>query len=80
MSMAGGVMRMRPLAEGLVLPPHGEVRLAPGGYHIMLIGLRSPLRSGARVRLDLRFERVGRISLNLPVEIRPDAPNPHMGM
>ena len=80
MSMAGGVMRKRPLTEGLPLPPHAEARLAPGSFHIMLIGLRRPLSAGTRITLSLRFERAGPVTLTLPVEVRPDAPNAHMGM
>ena len=80
MSMAGGVMRMRPLTDGLSLPAHAEARLAPGGFHIMLIGLRRPLSVGTRITLNLRFERAGPVTLTVPVEVRPDAHNAHMGM
>src|SRR5215475_797352 len=39
MAMAGGVMTMRPVDGGLVIPPGGSVTLAPGGSHLMFIGL-----------------------------------------
>ena len=51
MSMQEGVMRMRRL-DSLDLPAGREVRLAPGGIHLMLAGLRHPLRAGASVKLS----------------------------
>ena len=40
--MDGDVMRMRPV-DGIVIPADGEAVLEPGGFHIMLIGLKAPL-------------------------------------
>ncbi len=68
MSMDGGVMRMRPLREGLAIPAHGSVALAPGGYHIMLVGLKKPLALGSQVPLTLRFRRAGNVAVTLAVE------------
>jgi hypothetical protein len=65
MSMEGGVMRMRPVVGGLVVPAGGQVRLAPGGLHLMLIGLKGPLRVEDFVPLSLHFEG----GLNLTVEL-----------
>jgi copper(I)-binding protein len=55
MSMDGGVMRMRPLGK-LDVGPDKAVALAPGGYHLMLEGLKKPLRKGESVALSLLFE------------------------
>lgn len=55
MSMAGDVMSMRAIPT-LDLPAGQTVTLAPGGLHIMLFGLRSPLKPGALVPLDLVFQ------------------------
>lgn len=63
----GEVMRMRPV-EAIPLPPGQEVRLQPGGLHIMLIGLNAPLRQGERVPLTLVFERAGEVTVELAVE------------
>ncbi len=52
---AGGVMRMRPLAAGLPVPPGGTEVLRPGGPHVMLIGLRQVLTPETPVPLTLRF-------------------------
>ena len=68
MSLQGGVMRMRPLPDGLAIPANGSVSLAPGGYHIMLIGLKRPLALGGRVPLTLRFRRAGKVKVTLVVQ------------
>lgn len=62
-----GVMRMRPVPS-IEVPAGGEVQLRPGGLHIMLIGLQSPLRQGERVPLTLVFERAGEVQVELAVE------------
>lgn len=52
MSMKDGVMEMRELTE-LALPAGKTVKLAPGGFHIMLIDLKKPLKAGDTVPLKL---------------------------
>jgi hypothetical protein len=56
MSMDGGVMRMRPLPEGLAIAGGETVELKPGGLHLMLVGLRHPLVQGESVPLTLTFD------------------------
>ena len=51
-----GVMVMRPLQGGLVLPPGQPVSLQPGGYHIMLTGLKGPLTLNQTFPLHLVFQ------------------------
>ncbi|WP_439540633.1 copper chaperone PCu(A)C [Sphingomonas sp.] len=68
MSMDGGIMRMRPVPAGLPVPAGGKLELKPGGYHIMLIGLKAPLKRGALVPLTLRFEHAGSKTVQLKVE------------
>ena len=58
MRMDGGVMRMREL-EGLTITAGGRVVLAPGGTHLMLMGLSAPLRVGEKIPVTLRFARGG---------------------
>jgi copper(I)-binding protein len=65
-SREGDVMRMRPV-DGIDLPPGQEVKLAPGGFHIMLIGLAEPLDRGRRVPVTLVFERGGSVEVQLEV-------------
>lgn len=68
MSMDGGVMRMRPMVGGLVVPAGGQVRLAPGGLHLMLINLRGPLLAEDLVPLTLHFDGGLNVNLELSVE------------
>jgi copper(I)-binding protein len=71
MSMTGGVMKMRPVSGGLVIPAGETVTLAPGGYHIMFIGLKAPLKVGDHVSAALHFEKAGTITIDLPVQTPP---------
>ncbi|WP_201721575.1 copper chaperone PCu(A)C [Caulobacter sp. B11] len=73
MSMTDGIMRMRPLTDGLVIPAGGTVALKPGGYHIMLIGLARPLKAGESLPLTLRFEKAGKVTVTLPIKTPPAA-------
>ncbi len=68
MSMAGGVMTMRPVAGGVVIPAGGTVDLSPNGYHLMLIGPKRPFKAGDHVPVTLTFQRAGKVKLNLEVE------------
>lgn len=65
MSMDGGVMRMRPLPY-LDVPANGSVSFAPGGLHLMLVGLRGPITAGHAVPLTLNFS-TGSVTLNVEV-------------
>ena len=63
-----GVMRMEEV-EKLAIPPHSTVKLEPGGYHIMLMGLENPLEVGDIFDIILTFENNGQQIL--PVEVHP---------
>ena len=67
MSMQDGIMTMRPLEDGLAIPPDATVTLAPGGGHIMFVGLVAPFEEGQRVPVSLNFERVGKIEASFEV-------------
>ncbi len=54
MSMDNGVMQMRKLPS-LPLEAGKPVKLAPGGFHLMLINLKKPLKAGDIVPFDLSF-------------------------
>ena len=66
--MTDGIMRMRQLNGGLEVPAEGNVTLKPGGFHIMLIGLKQPLKQGETVPLTLTFEKAGPVDVELSVE------------
>lgn len=83
MAMNNGVMTMRPLDKGLVIEPGKTVKLAPGGYHLMLMDLKSPLKQGDKVPLTLEFEKAGKVALSLDVQgVGAQAPagGDHSGM
>ncbi len=65
--MQGGVMRMRPVRGGLRIPAGKTVKLAPGGLHVMLMGLTRTLRPGETIALTLRFEKAGPVTVRVPV-------------
>ncbi|WP_456713972.1 DUF1775 domain-containing protein [Bradyrhizobium sp. USDA 4353] len=67
MSTRDGVMVMRPIEEGLVLPPGQTVTLTSGGLHLMLTGLKAPLVEGKSVAVTLQFERAGKMAVLLDV-------------
>jgi copper(I)-binding protein len=67
MTMQDGIMTMRPLELGLTIPPDEIVALAPGGNHIMFIGLTAPFEEGQRIPVALNFQRSGRIETSFEV-------------
>ena len=68
MTTSNGVMTMRALDNGLVIEPGKTVKLAPGGYHLMMFDLKSPLKQGDKLPLTLDFEKAGKVKLSLDVE------------
>jgi copper(I)-binding protein len=55
---SGGIARMRMLSD-LAIPAGGRVALAPGGTHIMLTGLKTPLTAGGDLTITMRFANAG---------------------
>lgn len=55
MAMEGSTMRMRAI-PGLDLPAGKAVELKPGGYHVMLMDLKQPLKDGDTVAVTLTIE------------------------
>lgn len=68
MSMTGGVMKMRPVTGGLVIPAGDTATLAPGGYHVMFIGLKAPLKVGDHVPATLQFQKAGSVEVDFLVQ------------
>jgi copper(I)-binding protein len=62
-----GVMKMRPLA-GIEVKAGERVELKPGGMHLMLTGLKAPLKLGQSFPLTLTFEKAGAVSIMVAVE------------
>ena len=70
MSMDGNIMRMREVT-GIELMPTALVEMKPGhGFHIMLIGIQKPLKTGDKIPLALTFEKSGTVEISAWVEDR----------
>jgi copper(I)-binding protein len=62
----GDVMRMREV-PGIDVPANGKAMLAPGGFHIMLMELKAPLKAGDTAAMTLVFEKAGRVEVAVPI-------------
>ncbi|WP_296559680.1 copper chaperone PCu(A)C [Pigmentiphaga sp.] len=67
MQMDGNIMRMRQV-DGIALPAGQTVELKPGGYHIMFMRLKAPLKEGASFPATLVFEKAGEVKVDFRVE------------
>jgi copper(I)-binding protein len=67
MSMTDGVMKMRPLPDGLEIKPGETVELKSGGYHLMFMDLKRPLKQGDTLKATLQFEKAGSLDVNFNV-------------
>ena len=63
-----GTMRMRAVDGGLTLTPGQPVTLAPGGYHIMMMGLKAPLTAGSSFPVTLTFAHAAPLTVTVQVE------------
>jgi len=77
MKMEGNVMRMREFDSPLEIKPGETVTLAPGGMHLMMMGLKAPLKQGEKVPLTLVFEKAGKIDVELAVVATGATPSAH---
>lgn len=66
-SKAGDTSTMRRV-DTIEIPAGREVRLEPGGPHLMLMGFKKPLAEGQHFPIVLQFERAGKISVDLFVQ------------
>ncbi|TGQ70958.1 MAG: copper chaperone PCu(A)C [Mesorhizobium sp.] len=68
MGVKDGVMTMRPVVGGLEIPAGGKVALAPGGYHLMFMGLKRQPKQGEKFAATLTFEKAGTVTIEFAVE------------
>ncbi|MFT6916948.1 MAG: copper(I)-binding protein [Motiliproteus sp.] len=61
-----GVLRMRQVPE-IKIPAQGSISLQPGGYHVMLMGLKAPLKAGSEMPLMLEFSSGQSTEFSLPI-------------
>lgn len=73
MKMEGDVMRMRAV-PGVPLAPGKPLELKPGGYHVMLMQLKMPLKAGTTIPLTLQFKdargQPQALELSVPVAVQ----------
>ena len=62
----GDVAKMEGL-DGLEIPARASVELKPGGLHVMLMGLKRPLKEGEQFSLHLVFAKAGDVEVTVPV-------------
>lgn len=67
MSMTDGTMKMAKVSA-IDVPAKGELKLKPGGYHIMLIGLDRPLVAGEKLPIKLKFEKAGEVTVDAKIK------------
>jgi copper(I)-binding protein len=68
MTMQDNVMRMRDAGQ-IALPAGATLTMQPGkGYHLMLMGLKAPLKAGDSLPLVLHFQHAGTIKTSVPVQ------------
>ena len=66
-----GVARMMHV-DNLPIPAGETVELAPGGYHVMFMGLEAPFEYGQKIPATLIFENAGEVEVTFNVEVRPE--------
>jgi copper(I)-binding protein len=67
MASKDGVMTMREAAGGLPIAAGATVKLAPGGFHLMLVDIKKPLKQGDKVTVTLNFEKAGKKEVSFNV-------------
>lgn len=68
-----GVMRMREVKDGVLLPQKTETVLKPGSYHIMFMGLKRQLKEGDKFPLTLKFKNAKEQTVEVQVKNMPAA-------
>lgn len=64
-----GVMQMREVEDGFLVPAGGAHLLQRGGDHVMFMGLKQPLADGETVSVTLTFEQAGEVVVEVPVDL-----------
>jgi copper(I)-binding protein len=65
------IMRMRHVKDGVTVPAHGTVVLKPGGFHVMLMRLETPIKKGEKIPLTLTFKQAGDVTVQAHVQMKP---------
>ena len=68
MSVVDNVMKMRHMPGGVPIPAGETVELKPGGYHVMFLDLKEPLKQGDTLNVSLTFEKAGTVEVPFTIE------------
>ena len=74
MSMHGDVMKMSEV-QSIDVPSGKTVELKPGAHHLMIMGLKKPIKEGDSLKIKLKFEKSGEVELAFPAHAS-SAPTP----
>jgi copper(I)-binding protein len=74
-----GMMQMRPV-DSVLVDSHAPVKFAPNGYHVMLEGLKQPLKAGDHFPVTLNFTHAGAVTTTVTVQALGAEPKPMGGM
>ncbi|AOO80453.1 hypothetical protein BHK69_08245 [Bosea vaviloviae] len=80
MAVVDGIMTMRPLENGLAIASGAKIEFKPGGYHIMFMDLKQPLKQDEMLKGTLTFEKAGTVEVAFKVETmgaKAPAPGAH---
>lgn len=67
MKMEGEMMKMMKV-EGIDVPAGKTTELKPGGFHVMFINLKAPLKEGTTIPVKLKFRNAGEVTVDMPVK------------
>jgi len=65
-----GVMQMREVKGGFVIPAGETHMLARGGDHLMFMGLNASMVQDQMITLTLTFEKAGEMVVEIPVDLK----------
>ncbi|NRG19700.1 copper chaperone PCu(A)C [Rhizobiales bacterium] len=68
MSVVDNIMKMRHLPDGVPIPAGETVELKPGGFHVMFLDLKEPLKKGDTLKVSLTFEKAGTVEVPFTIE------------
>ena len=75
-SVSGGVASMQAV-RAVAVPAGGSVTFAPGGYHLMFLGLTRPLKTGDRLPATLTFASGAKVTVSFVVGLAPPVDGHH---
>jgi len=76
MGMQGDVMKMNEVAA-IDLPSGKTVELKPGSYHLMILGVKAPIKPGDNLKMKLKFQKAGELEMVFPTSTPESAAHSH---